>query len=62
MPSQKPMPSKFMGLGVELSIIFLLNGHAIKLSSKYLCLHLLTQLVRDNSVLQRRTVNTEMNN
>lgn len=43
MPSQKAMAGEVMGLEVELSTIFMLNGHAVKLSSKYLCLCLLTQ-------------------
>lgn len=39
-PGLRSVVAEGKGLGVEPEIVILLNGHVVKLSSKYLCLHL----------------------
>lgn len=39
-PGLRSMVVEGKGLGVEPEIVILLNGHVVRLSSKYLCLHL----------------------
>lgn len=57
---QKPKTGKVTGLSIKPDIVILLNGHAVKLPPKYLCLYTETWLLQKSFFLHWTPVNGKM--